>query len=343
MPSKLSDVARLAGVSVATVSNVVNHPHRVATATRARVESVIDELGFTPNRNARALVVGTTDSIGLVVFDLTNSLFVDIARGAQRRAREKGYVVQVGSSDSDVEQQAEHLRAFDAAQVSGIVLAPMHDAPESIERLRRHGRPVVIVNHDPAHTDACRVLVDNEQAGFIATRHLTDLGARRIAIVGGHRDYQPVSLRIEGANRAAREHGGSVVLVEAPVDGLEIVDGEAAGAWIAALEPEDRPDAVLAITDVLAMAIVNRLIAEGIRVPDDVRVMGCDHNTAAWGGSIPLSSVSLRGEALGEHAIELLFAEMDEPVAHVHQTITLAPSLMVRESTAGRSPVAPPS
>ena len=100
---------------------------------------------------------------------------------------------------------------------------------------------------------------------------------------------------------------------------------------------------MLAITDVLAMAIVNRLIAEGIRVPDDVRVMGCDHNTAAWGGSIPLSSVSLRGEALGEHAIELLFAEMDEPVAHVHQTITLAPSLMVRESTAGRSPVAPPS
>ncbi len=342
-PSKLSDVARLAGVSLSTVSNVLNHPTRVEASTRTRVEAAISELGFTPNRNARALVVGTTDSIGLVVFDLKNSLFVDIARGAQRRARGRGYSLQVGSSDSDVEQQAEHLRFFDAAQVSGLILAPMHDAPESVDRLRSHGRPVVIVNHDPAEANVCRVLVDNEQAGFLAVRHLIECGARRLGIVAGRRDLPPVELRVEGAHRAARESAVPVEVVEYPVDGLEPEYGDRMGSRLAALDRDERPDAVLAVTDMLAMTIISRLTAQGIRVPDDIRVMGCDHNTAAWGGAIPLSSVSLRGEALGEHAVDLLLDEIDDPAGHVHETITIGPSLHIRESTVGRPTATPPA
>ena len=125
--------------------------------------------------------------------------------------------------------------------------------------------------------------------------------------------------------------------MELDIEGLEVEDGIIAADRIAALRSEDRPDAVLAVTDLLAMAIINRLTALGIRVPQDMLVMGCDHNTAAWGGAIPLSSVSLSGETLGEHAIELLVEEIEKPGDHVHRTITVAPTLMARESTVGRA------
>jgi LacI family transcriptional regulator len=337
-PPRVHDVARVAGVSLSTVSNVFNHPQRVAVSTRERVEAAVAELGFIRNQNARALVVGATHTIGLVVFDLRNSLFVDIASGAQRAARARQYGLQLGSSESDIEQEAEHLQFFDSARVSGVLLAPMYEAAESVARLRRHGHPVVIVNHEPSLTDACCVLVDNREAGRLAAEHLIDTGARRVAVVVGRRDYQPVSHRLEGVQRAVMEASVAVEIVEFEIDSLEVEDGVAAGDRIARMPANERPDAVLAVTDLLAMAIVNRLTAQSIRVPEDILVMGCDHNTAAWGGAIPLSSVSLQGELMGEHAVELLIDEIERPHDHVHRTITIVPSLMIRESTVGRGP-----
>ena len=127
-------------------------------------------------------------------------------------------------------------------------------------------------------------------------------------------------------------------IVEFDLDGLEVEHGAEVAERIAGLPLAERPDAVLAVTDLLAMAIINRLTGLGIRVPEDILVMGTDHNSAAWGGAIPLSSVSRRGETLGEHAIELLIDEIERPDAHEHTTISVTPSLMVRESTVGRAP-----
>ena len=329
-------MARVAGVSLSTVSNVLNHPQRVAEATRVRVEAAVAELGFVRNQNARALVVGATHTIGLVVFDLRNSLFVDIASGAQRSARARRYGLQLGSSESDTEQEAEHLEFFDSARVSGVLLAPMYEAAESVARLRRHGHPVVIVNHEPSLADVCCVVVDNREAGRLATHHLIETGARRIAVAVGRRDYQPVSHRLEGVQQAVSEAADAVEIVEFELGGLEIEDGVAVADQIARIPADERPDAVLAVTDLLAMAIVNRLTARSIRVPEDILVMGCDHNTAAWGGAIPLSSVSLQGELMGEHAVELLIDEIERPHDHEHRTVTIVPSLMIRESTVGR-------
>jgi LacI family transcriptional regulator len=164
-------------------------------------------------------------------------------------------------------------------------------------------------------------------------------------VVVGRRDYQPVSHRLEGVHAAAMAASDAVEIVEFDIDGLEVENGVAVGDRIARLPSNERPDAVLAVTDLLAMAIVNRLTALSIRVPEDILVMGCDHNTAAWGGAIPLSSVSLQGELMGEHAVELLVEEIERPHDHVHRTITVVPSLMIRESTVGRTvtlPVDPP-
>jgi LacI family transcriptional regulator len=339
-PPNMHHVAELAGVSVATVSNVLNHPEKVASSTRTKVERAIEQLGFTLNQTARALRSGEARTIGLVVIDLTNSLFVDVARGAQQQAQSQSFTLQLASANNDLAVQDAHLSFFDSARVSGVILAPMQESDEQIARVRRHGRPVVVVNFDSKLTDTCRVLIDNERAGYIAAKHLIDLGRTRIAFVAAHDDYQPVHDRRRGVRAAVEEAGGAVTLVELDTVDLDPPGGADAGRRLAAMPEDERPDAVLAVTDLLAMAIINELTNAGIRVPEDVAVMGCDHNSAAWGGAIPLTSVAMQGEEMGRAAVDLLLGELrDEHGEHVHRRVLLQPHLVVRESTIGRERV----
>jgi LacI family transcriptional regulator len=333
---KLQDVADRAGVSSGTVSNALNHPKRVAPETLKRITAAITELGFTRNGVASALASGTSQAVGLVVIDLMNSLFVDLARGAQRAARAAGLDLQLADSDNDQSQQRAHLEFLHRARVGGVLLAPIADPHEDIAALRRWGNPVVLVNYRPERDDCCVALIDNEEAGYLAARHLIDLGRRRLAFVGGTSPVQPVVLRRRGVLRAVAESPG-VTLDEVPTPDLNPPSGSLVGGQFAAASAHDRPDAVLAVTDLLAMAVISEFTAAGIKVPDDVAVMGCDSNSVAWGGAIPLTSVTMRGQELGEAGMELLLAELQEPSAtHEHRTVMLEPTIVARESTVGR-------
>lgn len=332
----MSDVARVAGVALGTVSNVLNHPAKVSPATLAKVQGAIAELGFVRNSNAQQLAAGRSNSIGLVVIDISNSLFVDIARGAQRFAAELGMNVLVANSDNRADQQRADLDFFDEARVSGILLAPMEDASGDVARIRSHGRPTVVLNYDSGKGDCCQVLVDNEQVGYLAARHLIDIGRTRLAFVGG-RDYlQPVALRRRGVSRAVAEEGGRVSLQEVPTENLDPPGGLRAGEGLADEVRAGRLDGVIAVTDLLGMAIIQVFNAQNIGVPHDVAVMGCDHNSAAWGGMIPLTSVQMQGLDMGREAVRLLTAEIEDGPSHVHVTTLLQPELVIRESTVGR-------
>ncbi|CAH0143805.1 LacI family DNA-binding transcriptional regulator [Microbacterium sp. Bi128] len=332
----MSDVARVAGVALGTVSNVLNHPAKVSPATLAKVQGAIAELGFVRNSNAQQLAAGRSSSIGLVVIDISNSLFVDIARGAQRFAAELGMNVLVANSDNRADQQRADLDFFDEARVSGILLAPMEDASGDVARIRSHGRPTVVLNYDSGKGDCCQVLVDNEQVGYLAARHLIDIGRTRLAFVGG-RDYlQPVALRRRGVRRAVAEEGGRVSLQEVPTENLDPPGGLRAGEELAEEVRAGRLDGVIAVTDLLGMAIIQVFNAQSIEVPHDVAVMGCDHNSAAWGGMIPLTSVQMQGLDMGREAVRLLMAEIEDGPAHEHVTTLLQPELVIRESTVGR-------
>lgn len=332
----LPDVAAKAGVSVGTVSHVLNHPDRVSAETRDKVTAAINELEFSRNSMASALASGSTRTIGLVVPTLRNSLFVDIAEGAQHAAKANGLMLQLASSDSDQEQQQVQLGFLDGARVSGLLLAPMQDSQRIIERLRRHGRPVVVINYASPDAAVCTVLIDNEEVGYLAARHLIDLGRKRIAFVAARYDLQPVVLRREGARRAAAEAGEEVQFTEITVDGLDAPDGAVAGQRIID-QGQRRVDGVVAVTDMLGMAIIQQLIGAQLAVPQDVAIIGCDYNSGAWGGAIPLSSVTMRGETLGERAVQLLMEEINgESPPHQHQVVTLQPELVIRESTVGR-------
>ncbi|MEN0024812.1 MAG: LacI family DNA-binding transcriptional regulator [Microbacterium sp.] len=335
-PPSVHHVAARAGVSLATVSNVLNHPERVAEATAARVRDAIAALGYTPNRNARALVSGRTRSIGLVVTSLRNSLFTDMVSGAQTAARAEGNTLLVTNSDNDLGAQAEHLAFMESTRVSGILLASMTTSREQVETVRKHGLPVVYVNYEPTDVDACSVIVDNEQAGYVATTHLIEQGCRRIGFVSARPDLQPVARRRAGLLRAIAEHPG-VELVDVDAGDIDPPGGTDAGVRIAAMAPADRPDGVLGVTDLLAMAVVTELRAAGIRVPEDIPVSGCDHNSIAWGGAVPLTSVTQHGEEMGAEAIALLLAELAEGPSHVHRTVVLGSELVPRESTLGRA------
>ncbi|MCC8909398.1 LacI family DNA-binding transcriptional regulator [Curtobacterium sp. GD1] len=336
-PPSVHHVAARAGVSLATVSNVLNHPERVADATAARVRAAITDLGYTPNRNARALASGSTRAIGLVVMSLRNSLFSDMVNGAQLAARERGLTLLITSSEDDLQAQGEHLAFLESARVSGILLAPMTQSREQVETTRRHGRPVVYVNFEPTEVDACSVVVDNEQAAFLATEHLIERGCRRIGFVSARAELQPVERRRAGVLRAVAAHP-EVTLVDIDAGDIDPPGGTDAGARIAAMPVEERPDGILGVTDLLAMAVVSELRAAGIRVPEDIPVSGCDHNSVAWGGAVPLTSVTMHGSEMGAAAVELMLAELDEdPAEHVHRTVVLGSELVPRESTLGRA------
>ena len=333
---RLTDVAALAGVSLGTVSHVLNHPHKVAPGTRAKVEAAIDELGFSRNSMASALARGDTRTIGLVVVSLSNSMFVDIARGAQRVARERDHYLQLASADDDADLFDAHMRRMNETRSSGMLIAPMTDQTASIARSRAAGCPVVVLNHDSSEHDACRVLVDNVAVGSIAASHVLSLGRRHLAFVYGLPHLQPVRRRREGVRHTVAALDG-VRLTEIEVDSLEAESGAAAGRELAALPPEERPDAIIAVTDVLGMAVLNELTAQGLSVPGDVAVMGCDHNSVAWGSAVPLTSVTMEGQEMGAAAVRLLLTELDESEeSHEHSTVMLKPHLVPRESTTGR-------
>ena len=333
---KVGDVATRAGVSTGTVSNALNHPEKVSPETLQRVHHAIEELGFTRNGAASALASGRSRTVGLVVIDLMNSLFVEMARGAQRAARRHGYDLQLADSDNDPLQKDSHLRFLGAAQAAGILLADLDEPGETVRALRRDGVPVVMLNYAPADAGYCCVVIDNEQVGYLAATHLIALGRRRLAFVGGLHDIQPVALRLAGARRAVAEHHG-VELIEIDTVDLNPPSGAAAGRDILRLDPAGRPDAIIAVTDLLAMALISTFASAGVSVPGDLAVIGCDHNSMAWGGAMPLSSVRMHGQEMGEHGIRLLRRELVEPAAgHRHERVVLTPELVIRESTAGR-------
>lgn len=333
----IADVAAAAGVALGTVSNVLNHPHKVAAGTRERVQQAIEELGFVRNASARELAAGRSMTLGLVVIDISNSLFVDIARGAQRAAGVEGLNLMIANSDNSFERQRADLDFFNEARVAGVLLAPAQDSSADVARLRRHGRPVVLLNYDSGVDDSCRVLIDNERVGYLAARHLIDLGRTRLAFVGGRDFLQPVYLRRNGVRRAVAEEGGRVTLEELPTETLEPPGGTAAGEEFAHRPRDSRPDGVIAVTDLLGMAIIQVFNARGISVPGDVAVMGCDYNSAAWGGTIPLTSVRMRGLEMGQEGVRLLTEELRSDLSeHRHVTVLLEPDLVIRESTVGR-------
>lgn len=328
----IRDVARNAGVSPGTVSNVLNRPERVAATTRARVEQAITELGFVRNGSAATLRAGRSRTIGLVVLDVGNPFFTELARGVEDGVSERDHAVILCDSAGSDDKEARNLRVLAEQRVRGVLITPVDEKMRDLERLRDRGVAVVLLDHSAPGPDQCSVAVDDEAGGELATAHLLDGGATRITYVSGPLSIRQCADRRRGAHRALRTatHPGPE-LTEVVVPEMNASAGATAATRIL---DGDLPDAIFCANDLLALGVLRTLLHAGVRVPDDVALIGYDDIEFTAASAVPLSSIRQPTRQLGRIATELLLEECDTPATHAHQQVMFQPELVARESTA---------
>lgn len=330
MAATIRDVARRAGVSVATVSRVVNRTaHSIRPATRRRVLAAVKALGYHPNVIAQSLKQRASRTVALIVPDISNPFFPAIARGIEDAARQRGYAVLLCNTYEDLDRESTYLQLLRKRWVDGMIFATVGSNTRHLRALRREGLPVVLVARDVDGIAIDAVLVDNFRGAFDATNHLIRLGHRSIAHIAG-----PASLRVAQERRRGYQRGLSDAGVR-PDEAL-IAEGDfTAGGGRAAIDmllSRGQPfSGVVAANDLMAIGAMEALRAAGRRVPDEVAVVGFDDITFASLVSPALTTVAQPKYRMGQIAMERLL-ELMAGESPAGRRIVLEPRLIVRES-----------
>ena len=337
----MKDVAAHARVSVGTVSNVLNRPELVSERTRRRVLTAIAELGFVRNESARQLRSGGSRTLAYVVLDTSNPFFTDVARGVQDAADAAGLAVYLCNIGQDPRRQASYLDLLEQQRVEGVLITPVDADDERLALLPRRGTPVVLVDR-AAGPDHCSVSVDDVLGGDLAITHLLDAGHRRIAFIGGPPTLSQVRDRLTGVHRAldraaADRTGGAGRLTVLETTALDVAEGRRAGERLAGLPASSRPTGAFCANDLLALGLLQQAVRLGLRVPEDLAIVGYDDIEFAEAAAVPLTSVSQPRYLLGRTAAEMVQVEAGGEPGHRHRQIVFAPELVVRASTRLRS------
>lgn len=329
----IRDVAELAGVSVGTVSNVLNKPSLVAETTRIRVEDAIRELGFVRSGAARQLRAGTSRTVGAVVLDIANPFFTDVARGVEDRLAENDCMLVLASSDEQVERERRYLRLLEEQGVRGVLLTPAEDDLWWLEEIRGRGMSIVLLDRTSPTSQMCSVAVDDIKGGELAGTHLTSNGHKRIAFINGSTKIKQCADRRKGIRRAIRGAGLSLQdsLVEVTVNSLNAAGGEEALERV--LELSEPVTAIACVNDLTALGVMRGLLRREIRVPEDIAVIGYDDLEFSALLSTPLTSIRQPRYQLGQAAADLLLDESEPDGDHEHRQILFQPELMVRTSS----------
>ncbi|QKJ20576.1 LacI family DNA-binding transcriptional regulator [Microbacterium hominis] len=331
----IRDVADRAGVSISTVSNALNRPHLVSERLVERVRSAADQLGYVPLQAAQQLRAGRSGLLGMTVINIANPFFGDMVAGAEDAASAAGLRILVGNSSDDAAKERDHLELFERVQVEGALVSPFGETGPWLERLRRRGIPVVLVDAIDDQGELPSVSFDDVAGGRLAAEHLLATGRRRLAYVGAREAVRQVRERLQGARAAVAAVAGATlepVWTERTTSEL----GRAFGEQLAARAPEDRPDGLVVSNDHLAIGLVHGLISRGVRVPEDVAVVGYDDIEFAAIAAVPLTSVRQPAREMGRTAADLLIARINGEAGSTLGNIVYQPELAVRASTAGR-------
>ncbi|MFE0588373.1 LacI family DNA-binding transcriptional regulator [Micromonospora echinospora] len=335
MTVSMKDVATAAGVSLGTVSNVLNRPDRVSPGTREKVEQAMAALGFVRNESARSLRAGRTRALAYVMLDAGNPYFTDVARGIESAAEAAGLSLFLSNSDSRVEREKRHLEHLEQQRVQGVLITPVVPDSALLDVIAARGTPLVIVDRIREGDQFCSVAVDDLLGGRLAVEHLIDRGHRRVAFVGGPLSIGQVGDRLTGA-RAAWQDAGLVDedLTVLSTDALTVAAGRSAGERLAGLPARRRPTAAFCANDLLALGLLQQATSAGLRIPHDLAIVGYDDIEFAAAAAVPLTSVRQPRQELGRAAAELVLDEGDNP-AHRHQQVVFTPELVARSSTLG--------
>jgi LacI family transcriptional regulator len=334
----IRDVARAAGVSVATVSRVLNHHARVRTETRTRVEAVAHALDYTPNEVARSLITSRTHALGVLLPDLYGEFFSEVLRGADLRARRDGFHLLVSSSHADGEDLVEALRSMRGRIEGLIVMAPDVDTGSLVKAAGR-GVPLVLLDPGLRVLGCDSISIDNVQGATAAVRHLLGLGHRRIALIGGPAGNADALQRRDGYRQALAASGvGTDPALEVEGDFTE-PSGYAAVARLLRLEP--RPTAIFAANDYMAIGAMSALAQAGLTVPEDVAIVGFDDIAMARYLNPPLTTVNVDLLDLGARAVQrLIDTKNGAPTRRRHE---VTPATLIVRRSCGSATVGPES
>ncbi|MDQ1621349.1 MAG: hypothetical protein QOE19_3918 [Actinomycetota bacterium] len=335
--ASLSDVAALAGVSVKTVSNVVNHYEHVSSAMRERVQRALDELDYRPNMSARHLRGGRSGLIALAVPELDAPYFAELCRHVVRAAERRGWTVLIDQTDGMPERERLVIAGIRAHLIDGVIFSPLASgAPELA--VRSDSTPMVLLGERVSGGPIDHVGIDNVAAARAAVDHLLSLGRVRVAAIGKQQRRTAVTarLRARGYMSALRGRGlASDAALVMQVESYHRSDGATAMAALLALPKP--PDAVFCFNDLLALGALRTLLQAGVRVPDDVALIGFDDIEESRYSTPTLSTVRPDKASIAETAVALLAARLDEGADTPPRGVTEPFELVPRETTGQRA------
>lgn len=330
----MKDIAKDLGISQATVSKVLRQHPDIGEKTRQRVLERVKELDYQPNSLARSLVTGRSCLIGLVAPSLLHPFFAEIARGISSAVREKGYALVVASSEEDPELEKEEISRLLSRRLDALVIASAATDVEQFERMDKMSQPYVLIDRDIDGLAANFVGVNEVKVGKLATEHLIEMGCSRVAHIRGQGN-SPGHGRHQGYAQALRDRGipyrDEYVVKRTLVDTETTRQGREAMRLL--LERNPRPDGVFCFNDPLAIGAMSVILEAGLRIPEDIALIGCGNLPNNECLRVPLSSIDQQNNILGRRAAELVLSLLDSKQKTRARTVILEPTLVVRSST----------
>jgi DNA-binding LacI/PurR family transcriptional regulator len=326
----MKDVARMAGVTQPTVSHVINGTASISKEVSEKVLEVIGKLNYRPNELARGLKTNTSKTIGIVTPDITNSYYACIAKEIETLLVKKGYIVFLSNTDYNRTSEQNVVDKLLRYNVDGILILCEFLNREPLKHLEAYGIPVVFLDDKPEEPGGCRISTDNEKGGYLAAKHLVDRGRRRIAYLGEKVPLYPLRMRYTGYRKALAES-------DIPLNkDLMILDNDMVYNFGKGLKYGNsilakKPDAVFASTDIIAIGFMSACASAGIKIPDDIAIVGYDNIPLASLTMPALTTIRQPVEDIAAGAVEQLFLQINGQTPE--KSIVLEPQLVIRNTT----------
>ncbi|MEW6624533.1 MAG: LacI family DNA-binding transcriptional regulator [Bacillota bacterium] len=328
MPT-INDVAKHAQTSISSVSRVLNNSGYVREEVRRRVLKAVEELQYNPNALARGLIKNKSNTIGLILPDILNPFFAHVARGVEDTARSYGYNVFLCNTDGSIEIENQYLKVLEQKRVDGIIYAASQRGSQLIAKLKDKGTPLVVLDRQIECVDIDTVHINNYQGAYMAVNYLVSLGHRKIAFIGGPKDIQSAVNRENGYREALQAHG--LVIDE---DLIKYGDFRYEGGYEGAgmlLAGKKAFSALFSANDMMAIGAINRFVEAGIKVPDDISIVGFDDIPFAKLIVPQLTTIAQPIQDMSRIAAELLLEQIEGEKKSSREVILL-PKLVKRKT-----------
>jgi LacI family transcriptional regulator len=334
MNVRMKDIARDLGVSVVTVSKVLRNHSDISETTKKRVLRRVKELNYRPNIAARSLVTGRTFAVGLVVPSLVHPFFAELAKGMAGALRDSGYGVLIASSEERADLERQAIDQMLARRVDVLLVASSQTTVETFRRIEEHNTPYILIDRKFEGLSANFVGIDDEMAGLLGTEHLIEVGCKRIAHIAGTH-VSPALGRLAGYKKALAKHG----FVENPkyiatadqIDDRAVASGYRAAQTLLRCDPI--PDGIFCFNDPVALGAMRAILDHGLRIPQDIALVGCANLPYDDFLRVPLTSVDQQSLLIGQRAAKLAMAVVSAKSRTTPKSIVLLPKVIVRESS----------